>query len=172
MQAAIEAVLSSDDPLDLPFLKAIMQWFEPYLHIYLEAQDRNLAEMINRFAGDLGSQGAAPAPEFGEGSPVLSSCGDLFVFYRKCLVQCSELSTGQPMLALANLFRKYLREYTSRVLVASLPYIGNITGGSLQLPAMSLLSQLKDLSQLSQATTGILANFSSRLRKGRQSGSA
>ena len=99
----------------------ISQCFEPYLHIYLEAQDRNLAEMISRFAGDLGSQCASPAPDIGEGSPVHSSCGDLFVFYRKCLLQCSELSTGQPILALANLFRKYLREYTSRVLVASLP---------------------------------------------------
>jgi hypothetical protein len=84
------------------------------------------------------------------------------------LVQCSELSTGQPepMLALANLFRKYLREYTCRVLMASLPKIGNTAGGSLQLPAISQLSQLKDLSQLSQATTGILANFGSLLKEG------
>jgi len=149
-----------------PFKGIISQCFEPYLHIYLEAQDRNLAEMISRFAGDLASQGVAPVPDFGEGSPVLASCGDLFVFYRKCLVQCSELSTGQPMLALATLFKKYLREYTSRVLVASLPKIGNTAGGSLQLPAMSQLSQLKDLSQLSQATTGILANFSSLLKEG------
>jgi len=149
-----------------PFKGIISQCFEPYLHIYLEAQDRNLADMISRFAADIASQGTASAPDFGEGSPVLSSCGDLFVFYRKCLVQCSELSTGQPMLALANLFRKYLREYTSRVLVASLPKIGNTAGGSLQLPAMSQLSQLKDLSQLSQATTGILANFSSLLKEG------
>ena len=85
---------------------------------------------------------------------------------RKCLVQCSELSSGQPMLALANLFRKYQREYTSRVLVTSLLKIGNTAGGSLQLPPISQLSQLKDLSQLSKATTGILANFSSLLRDG------
>ena len=111
-----------------PFKGIISQCFEPYLHIYLEAQDRNLAEMISRFAGDLASQGVAPAPDFGEGSPVLASCGDLFVFYRKCLVQCSELSTGQPMLALATLFKKYLREYTSRVLVASLHKIGKEHG--------------------------------------------
>jgi len=149
-----------------PFKGIISQCFEPYLHIYLEAQDRNLADMISRFAADIAGQAAASGSDFGEGSPVLSSCGDLFVFYRKCLVQCSELSTGQPMLALANLFRKYLREYTSRVLVASLPKIGNTAGGTIQLPAMSQLSQLKDLSQLSQATTGILANFSSLLKEG------
>merc|ERR1719483_909692 len=148
-----------------PFKGIISQCFEPYLHIYLDAQDRNMAEMISRFVGDLVTQGPPPQ-DFGEGSPVLASCGDLFVFYRKCLVQCSELSTGQPMLILASLFKKYLREYTSRVLVACLPKIGNTAGSSLQLPAMCQLSQLKDLSQLSQATTGILANFSSLLKEG------
>jgi len=148
-----------------PFKGIISQCYEPYLHIYLEAQDRNLSEMISRFAEDLVNHGI-PQSDFGEGSPVLSSCGDLFVFYRKCLVQCSELSTGQPMLALASIFKKYLREYTSRVLVANLPKIGNNAGTSIQLPAMSQFSQLKDLSQLSQATTGILANFSSLLKEG------
>ena len=32
-----------------------------------------------------------------EGMSVLPSCGDLFVFYKKCLVQCAELSTGQRL---------------------------------------------------------------------------
>lgn len=36
------------------------------------------------------------------------------VFYRKCLVQLGELSAGQPLLDLASLFRKYLREFTSK----------------------------------------------------------
>jgi archaellum component FlaC len=85
-----------------PFKGIISQCFEPHLHIYIEAQDRNLADMVERFAAD--SQGL-PAGRGQEGSPVLPSCGDLFVFYRKCLVQCSELSTGQPMLALSSVFR-------------------------------------------------------------------
>ena len=58
-----------------PFKGIFSHCFEPYLHIYLDFQDRNLAEMISRVAGDLGSQGAAPFPD-----------GDLFVCYRKCLV--------------------------------------------------------------------------------------
>ena len=47
--------------------------------------------------------------------------------------------------------------------------IGHTSAGgssALNLPAMSQLSQIKDLSGLSQATTGILANFSSLLKEG------
>lgn len=29
---------------------------------------------------------------------VMSSCADLFLFYKKCLVQCARLTTGEPML--------------------------------------------------------------------------
>ena len=106
-----------------PFKGIISQAFEPYLHIYIEAQDRNLADLIARFVSDLSRQGV---PEIdAEGGGVLPSCGDLFVFYKKCMVQCCELSTGQPMLELTKVFKKYLREYASRVLVANLPKVGN-----------------------------------------------
>ncbi len=56
-----------------------------------------------------------------EGSNVLPSCADLFVFYKKCMVQCSQLSTGQPMLDLTKTFQKYLKEYAIKVLLNNLP---------------------------------------------------
>ena len=151
------------------FKGIISQCFEPYLHIYLEAQDKNLEDMISKFVGDLSKMNLEKL-EAGEGAPVMTSCGDLFVFYRKCLVQLGELSAGQPLLDLANLFRKYLREYTSKVIVAALQNIGNSLGGGTgdrrQLPAaMSQLSGLKDLSGLTRATSGILDNFSSFLKE-------
>ena len=126
--------------------------------------------MISKFVGDL-SKMSLDKMEAGEGAPVMTSCGDLFVFYRKCLVQLGELSAGQPLLDLASLFRKYLREYTSKVIVAALTNIGNSLGGGSggdkrQLPAaMSQLSGLKDLSGLTRATSGILDNFSSFLKE-------
>ena len=150
------------------FKGIISQCFEPYLHIYLEAQDKNLEDMISKFVGDL-SKMSLEKLESGEGAPVMTSCGDLFVFYRKCLVQLGELSAGQPLLDLASLFRKYLREFTSKVILAALQNIGNSLGGvsgdKRQLPAaMSQLSGLKDLSGLTRATSGILDNFSSFLK--------
>jgi hypothetical protein len=116
-----------------PFKGIISQCFEPFLTIYIEAQDRNLSELIDKFAADARKQQSALPADGGaseEGVPVLASCGDLFVFYKKCLVQCSELSTGQPMLALAQLFRKYLREYVQRVIVPNLPKVGGANGGA------------------------------------------
>ena len=43
------------------------------------------------------------------------------MFYKKCMVQCAQLSTAEPMLALANVFKKYLREYATKVLITNLP---------------------------------------------------
>lgn len=66
----------------------------------------------------------APAPkvtEGGAGCAILPSCADLFVFYKKCLVQCAQLSTAQPMVDLAKLFQKYLRDYAVRMLQNNLP---------------------------------------------------
>jgi len=144
-----------------PFKGVISQCFEPYLYIYIEAQDKALSEMVARFSSSLETEGVSGCSS-PEGSPVLPSCGDLFVFYRKCLVQCSELSTGQPLLALATLFKKYLREYTLQVLVASLPKVSSGPGSSLP-----NLKDMKDISQISAlATSGIFANFSSLLKEG------
>lgn len=81
---------------------------------------RNLAELINRFLDDLRQHGT-PRMETEESSNVLPSSADLFVFYKKCMVQCSQLSTGQPMLDLTRVFQKYLREYANRVLLSNLP---------------------------------------------------
>ncbi|KAL5017534.1 hypothetical protein ScPMuIL_007123 [Solemya velum] len=103
-----------------PFSGIISKCFEAHLDIYIESQDRNLAELIARFIEDLRQHGT-PRMETEESSNVLPSCADLFVFYKKCMVQCSRLSTGQPMIDLTKTFTKYLREYAIRVLQNSLP---------------------------------------------------
>ncbi len=128
-----------------PFHGVISKCFEPYLHIYIESQDQNLvrhlyhnevgllAEIIrciNLFQIDLIDRAASEQKKKGhtnlavEGSSVLHSCGDLFMFYKKCMVQCAQLSTGEPMLALTNVFKKHLKEYASKVLLSNLPKIG------------------------------------------------
>lgn len=80
-----------------------------------------MAELMDRFVADLKTQGPSLAQAEIEGCCVLPSCADLFVFYKKCLLQCAQLSTGQPMLALTSVFKKYLREYASRLLQSNLP---------------------------------------------------
>lgn len=69
---------------------------------------------------DMKSRGGAKL-KAGEAAIVVPSAADLFVFYKKCLVQCASLSTGPPLLELMELFQKYLREYAHRVLMPYLP---------------------------------------------------
>lgn len=134
-----------------PFCGIIGQCFEPHLPIYVESLDRyvapiciyyfsvktkwafihrqhsylfsfsrNLADMMERFIADSKQQFASLDAATMEAS-VLPSCADLFVFYKKCLVQCSQLSTSTTMLALSQTFQKYLREYGIKVLQGNLP---------------------------------------------------
>ena len=127
-----------------PFHGLISRCFENHLNIFVESQDkfvphkiiqkisglteynvlscyRNLAELMDRFVTDLKAQGPSLVQAEVEGCTVLPSCADLFVFYKKCLLQCAQLSTGQPMLTLTSVFKKYLREYAARLLQSNLP---------------------------------------------------
>ena len=62
-----------------------------------------------------------PPKASAEGGTVLPTSADLFVFYKKCLVQCASLSTGAALMDLCVVFRKYLKEYCTRLLTNNLP---------------------------------------------------
>lgn len=129
-----------------PFHDLIGSCFKPYLDIYTDSIDRSLADILERFVVDArtnatggggGGPSSAPATapsDAGTGagaaaaaaaagladSPVYPSCADLFVFYKKCMVQCAQLSCGQPLLDLTAIFKRYLREYAARLLEPNL----------------------------------------------------
>ena len=106
-----------------PFHGIISKCFEPYLHIYIDSQDQNLVDLLDRAAQEQRKKGHTNLAV--EGSSVLHSCGDLFMFYKKCMVQCAQLSTGEPMIALANVFKKHLKEYATKILLANLPKLSS-----------------------------------------------
>lgn len=86
------------------------------------------------------------------------SCADLFVFYKKCMVQCMQLSNEKPMFDLVLIFKKYLREYASRVLEARIPKPQQpSTATSSISSSMSLLT--KDFQNLSSAAGQVIHNF-------------
>ncbi|XP_023933119.1 vacuolar protein sorting-associated protein 53 homolog [Lingula anatina] len=111
-------------PQQSPFFGIIAKCFEPHLNIYIESQDKNLAELMERFQQDF-KQNGIPKVETDESSIILPSCADLFVYYKKCMVQCSQLSTGLPMLGLTKTFQKYLKEYSQKILMNNLPKISS-----------------------------------------------
>jgi hypothetical protein len=106
------------------FVGMISKCFEPYLGVYIQSQDKNLAELLDSFVKDFKKQCSSQS-ETGDpmlaSSMVLPNSADLFMFYKKCLVQCISLSTGEPLLKLTALFQKYLDDYSERVLTANIP---------------------------------------------------
>lgn len=81
---------------------------------------------MDKFVENFRSKGIAKPSEgaMQEGSlgTVLPSCADLFVFYKKCLLQCGQITySGQAIVQLAGVFRKYLKIYANKVLIANFP---------------------------------------------------
>ncbi|XP_076749198.1 vacuolar protein sorting 53 isoform X2 [Xylocopa sonorina] len=153
--------VQNDEPKPSPFSNLIGRCFEPYLNIYIESLDRNLADLMDKFISDSKTQppGAKDFDGIEGPSSVLSSCADLFVFYKKCMLQCTQLSTGLIMVSLAETFQKYLREYALKILQNNLPKIGGSAG-----IATSMSSITRDFRDLS--TSGFIQNFQSFLKEG------
>ena len=116
--------------------------FDPYLTVFVEAQDKTLAEMFvayRRRGATLPSQdgGAQGGPGggfeadgvFGESNggsggagsgAVLPSSTEMFYFYRQTLEQCSRLSNREPFRELCNVYKKWLRTYADDVMRTAL----------------------------------------------------
>ncbi|KAG5651871.1 hypothetical protein H0H81_007118 [Sphagnurus paluster] len=110
--------------------KPISAAFEPHMSIFVDAQDKVLADML---APHRKSKGKVPPsrPSLDTGSStspaeddapvlVLPSSTDLFYFYAQSLEQCAKLSTGQALFDLCTLHKKWLRIYAEDVLIAGL----------------------------------------------------
>ncbi|RIA90779.1 Vps53-like protein [Glomus cerebriforme] len=95
------------------FNKSISISFEPYLGLYIDAEDKNIAEMILTYRTE-----ATPDDD---NSSVLQSSTELFLYYKETLVNCSKLSTRKPFYDLYVTFAKWLRAYANDVLIWRLP---------------------------------------------------
>ncbi|KAF7725297.1 Vacuolar protein sorting-associated protein 53 [Apophysomyces ossiformis] len=112
-----EKYVKQDGEIQRPrfqFEKAISSCFQPYLWIYVEAEDRTLTNMIDSYvvsdkqAEDDGTM------------VVLPSSTDLFYFYRETLTQCAKFSTGKAFWDLCQVFAKHLYAYCNKVLLSGL----------------------------------------------------
>ncbi|XP_052894497.1 vacuolar protein sorting-associated protein 53 homolog isoform X2 [Anopheles moucheti] len=136
------------------FNNLIGSCFKPYLDIYTDSIDRELTALIDQFAQQ--NQQMVVPKEINPG--IIPNCADLFVFYKKCMVQCMQLSNEKPMYDLVLLFKRYLREYAIKVLEARIPkpQPPNTTTSSIS-SSMSLLT--KDFQNLSTAAGQVIHNF-------------
>ncbi|PYH96404.1 hypothetical protein BO71DRAFT_439621 [Aspergillus ellipticus CBS 707.79] len=102
---------SSEAPV---FGQAISEAFEPYLSVWVEAQDKQLAALMPKYR----QQPVKPPDEEFDSHIVISSSTDLFTFYRHSFQQCAKLSTGASLADLAKVFSKYLDQYAQQVLLS------------------------------------------------------
>ena len=105
--------LSSNDEKSPVFSQAISEAFEPYLSIWVEAQDKRLSTMIPTYRAQTPRQ---PDEEFSP-QAVIASSTELFSFYRLTLAQCSKLSTGARLVELTKVYTKYLDQYAQEILL-------------------------------------------------------
>ena len=101
---------------------SISSVFEPYLGIFVDAQDRSLSEMISRWRSRKepleGKTASGESNEAGNIRPasVLPSSMELFHFYRETIDRCAQLSTKATFLELCNVYKKWLKVYAEEVL--------------------------------------------------------
>jgi hypothetical protein len=105
--------LASDSELKRRFDGSISKAFEPYLSLWVDSRDAQLAGMIPTY------RTTALLPQDEEFSPqaVIASSIELFHFYKLTLAQCAKLSTSGRLLDLSRTFAKYLDEYAQQVLL-------------------------------------------------------
>jgi hypothetical protein len=115
-RSSMDTITSSADDRRSGFSQAISEAFEPYLSIWVESQDKQLATLIPRYRMQPIRQ---PDEEF-HSQLVMPSSTELFHHYRITFAQCAKLSTGNKLLELSKTFAKYLDLYAQQVLFHAL----------------------------------------------------
>ncbi|KAK3941059.1 vacuolar protein sorting-associated protein 53 [Diplogelasinospora grovesii] len=114
-RASIDTLSSADDRQHT-LNGSISVAFEPYLSLWVESQDRQLAMMIPKYK----QQPLVAEDEEFNPQGVIPSAIELFHFYKLTLSQCAKLSTGERLLDLAKTLARYLDEYAQQVLLTFL----------------------------------------------------
>ncbi|KAL5113468.1 Vacuolar protein sorting-associated protein 53 [Pleosporales sp. CAS-2024a] len=114
-RASIDTIDTKDDRFH-GFSQAISEAFEPYMSLWVESQDKQLAALIPKYR----QQPLRNAEEDFSHQAVIPSSTELFTFYRLTLAQCARLSTGTRLQELSTTFAKYLDQYAQQVLYFAL----------------------------------------------------
>lgn len=110
-RASIDTTASTNEAMNS--IVSISEAFEPYLGLWVDQQDKELARLISEYR----LRPARPPEEEFNAEHVIPSSTELIKFYQLSLNQCAKLSTGQPLLDLSRVFGKYLEQYSQQVLL-------------------------------------------------------
>ncbi|EIN11438.1 hypothetical protein PUNSTDRAFT_118834 [Punctularia strigosozonata HHB-11173 SS5] len=127
----VDILKSSSPAMTKPVMPISTAW-EAHLGVFVEAQDKALADMLAPHRASLNKgppRSSLDAPSSGRPSledaeeteaRVLPSSTELFYFYAQSLEQCAKLSTGQPLYDLCQVHKRWLRTYAEDVLIPTI----------------------------------------------------
>ncbi|WFD44950.1 Vacuolar protein sorting-associated protein 53 [Malassezia psittaci] len=124
-QSFQEVVSAQRTTAAVPNQLTISSSFTPYLHVFVDAQEKRMASLFAQFSQNTGQ---APAGSFEaqvashseEPMKVLLSSTELFWFYRQTFERCGQLGEQAPFRELGLLFAKWLRRYVNEILEPTL----------------------------------------------------
>ncbi|KAI0048281.1 hypothetical protein FA95DRAFT_1588772 [Auriscalpium vulgare] len=125
---SLQEILKATSSTPSQPIQSISAAFEPHMGVYVQAQDRTIADMLAPIRGpkpraSLDTNHSHAPTEGDDGSAeavVLPSSTELFYLYGQTLEGCAMLSTGKPLFDLLEVFKKWLRVYAEEVLVANM----------------------------------------------------
>lgn len=126
-RSSIDTMASKDDRQP-GFSQAISEAFEPYMSLWVESQDKQLASLMPKYR----QQPLRNTEEEFSHQAVMPSSTELFHFYRLTLGQCAKLSTGARLLELSTTFARYLDQYGQQVLYYTLSERAGSQGPSVE----------------------------------------
>lgn len=91
----------------------ISSCFEPFFHVFTEAQETAIQKLFEHFTED--HQKIMKSPSNGP-SVVFPSSNKLFQQYKNSLVQCVQFTNKTALLDLHEVFKRYLRDYAFKIL--------------------------------------------------------
>ncbi|WWD03081.1 hypothetical protein V865_001127 [Kwoniella europaea PYCC6329] len=97
--------------------------FDNHFNVYVDAQDRAIADMLSAYRGPRSRSSMEGAMQQESDTPVptvLPSSTELFYFYGQTLEQCEKYTKGEPMRKLSKVFAKWLKIYSDDVLLAGM----------------------------------------------------
>jgi vacuolar protein sorting-associated protein 53 len=115
-RTSLDTTVSADGGQGVLGSHLISAVFEPYLGLWVDAQEKELANLLPQYR----ARPVRPPEEDFSSQMVVHSASELFNFYRLSLQQCAKLSTGQSLLDLSKVFARFLNLYAEQVLLSCL----------------------------------------------------
>lgn len=116
-----ENIAAKSKPANMGSAAPIRTAFEPYLGMFVDAQDSALSDMFNTFRSSIPKLSSYVDIRLDDRpAAILPSSMELFHFYRTTLDRCASLTNRKPFLDLCEVYKKWLKVYSEEILAATL----------------------------------------------------